>query len=136
MVTGAGPGCGPSRITASRIESAVAQTFANLVHVQGERMDLPPVDASSLHPSATCHKVGAGRDGDGGGNWVCSITWLAPGRRTPLRETYDLSVTMDGCYTATADAAETHVGGPTLTTQHGTTIVNPLYAFDGCFDTS
>jgi hypothetical protein len=43
---------------------------------------------------------------------------------------------MDGCYTATADGAEAHVGGPTLKTLRGATVRNLLYAFDGCFDTT
>jgi len=121
-------------VTASRIEDAVAPTFANLIHLQRSILGLPSLAASTLRASAQCHKVGAPKETRGAGDWTCTITWVTPGQRTPLRDTYDLSVTVDGCYTATADGAEAHIGGPTLTTQDGTTIVNLLYTFDGCFD--
>jgi hypothetical protein len=123
-------------VTASRIENAIAPTFANLVHVQESMLGLPAVAASALRATASCHKVGAGADAGGGGNWKCTITWFAPAHRDALRDTYDLSVTMDGCYTATADGAEAHVGGPTLTTKSGASVQNLLYVFDGCFDTT
>jgi hypothetical protein len=61
-----------------------------------------------------------------------SLPWQGPDRQT-LRDTFDLFVTTDGCYTATA-AAET-LGGPTLKTTTGSSVRNLLYAFEGCFDT-
>jgi hypothetical protein len=45
-------------------------------------------------------------------------------------------VTTDGCYTATVDASDSRLGGPTLTARDGTTVTNLLYVFDGCFDTT
>ena len=128
-------GCGSKGVTAKRLERAVAPTFANLIHVQEAILGGPPVDAAALRSSASCQKVGPAADTEGGGSWRCTITWFIPGRAAPVRDTYDLSVTMDGCYTATADGAEAHVGGPTLKTLGGTTVTNLVYAFDGCFDT-
>jgi hypothetical protein len=129
-------GCAPSGVTAKRLESAVASTFANLIHVQEPILGGPAVEASALRSSATCQKVGLAADGEGGGTWRCTIDWYIPGRQAPVRDSYDLSVTNNGCYTATADGTEAHVGGATLKTLRGTTVTNLLYAFDGCFDTT
>jgi ABC-2 type transport system permease protein len=133
-------GCGASRqrqgVTQARLEQAVAPTFANLVHVQEERLGLPPVDAASLDTTASCKKVGASGDTTGAGTWRCTITWHAPRRRAPLVDGYEVSVRTDGCYTATVDGAEAHMGGPVLETRGGASVRNLLYAFDGCFDTA
>jgi hypothetical protein len=133
-------GCGSGGVDANRLEKAVATTFANLVHLQEERLELPPVQAASLRATASCRKVASGPNdrssATGGGNWVCTLAWFVPGRKASLHDTYDLAVTVDGCYTATTDAAEGHVGGPTLTTRSGATVTNLLYVFDGCFDTT
>ncbi len=129
-------GCAPSGVTAKRLESAVASTFANLIHVQEPILGGAPVEASALRSSASCKKVGLAADREGGGTWRCKITWYIPGRLAPVLDTYDLSVANNGCYTATADGTEAHVGGATLKTRSGTTVTNLLYAFDGCFDTT
>ena len=84
----------------------------------------------------TCHRVGPGEALRGGGTWRCGVAWSYPGSRGPLHDTYELTVTTDGCYTATADAAEGHIGGPTIKTRDGATVTNLLYAFDGRFDTT
>jgi hypothetical protein len=124
----------PGGVTGTRIEDAVAPTFANLVHVQRSILGMPSLEASALRASAQCHKVGIAKETSGAGDWTCVVLWFTPGQRTPLRDTYDLSVTPDGCYTATADGAEAHIGGPTLSIRDGATLTNLLYTFDGCFD--
>lgn len=129
-------GCQSGGVTGARLEQAVAPTFANLVATQESILNLPPVSATSLRSTASCQKTAAPGDTRGGGSWRCTLTWFAPGHREPLRDTYDLSVANDGCYTATADGAEAHIGGPTLTTKSGIVVTNLLYTFDGCFDTT
>ena len=52
--------CGPSPITAPRIEGAVGPTFANLVHLQLTRIGLPTIAASEISVLASCQKVMAG----------------------------------------------------------------------------
>jgi hypothetical protein len=52
-----------------------------------------------------------------------------------LRDAYDLFVGTDGCYTATVDVTEGHLGGPTVKSSDGRDVRNLLYAFEGCFDT-
>jgi ABC-2 type transport system permease protein len=124
-------------VSDSQIEDALAPTFANLVHLQRSILKLPEIERAVLRSTAQCQKVGASaREGRGAGDWTCTVLWSSPGQRIPLRDTYDLSVAPDGCYTATADGAEAHIGGPTLTTRDGATITNLLYTFEGCFDTT
>jgi hypothetical protein len=127
--------CGPSPITSARVEGAIGPTFANLVHVQLSRVGLAPVEASEIKVTASCRRLVVGSGAVGAGDWVCTLDWYGP-NRVSLRDTYELSVATDGCYTATVDAAEGHLGGPTIKASDGTTDVrNLLYIFEGCFDT-
>jgi hypothetical protein len=128
-------GCGPSAIASSRIEQAIAPTFANLVQVQISRIGLPPVVARDIRVVASCRKAVPETGATGAGDWVCVLDWYGPNRKV-LRDTYDLAVGADGCYTAMAEGAEAGIGGPTIMTQGGATVRNLLYAFDGCFDTT
>ena len=125
-------GCGPSPITSARIESAVAPTFANLVHVQVSWLGLEPMAASAFAVKARCRKL-SGSETAGAGDWICTVAWQDPDGR-PLRDTYDLFVATDGCYTATVEGD--NVGGPVLRAQDGSDVRNLLYTFEGCFDTT
>jgi len=51
-----------------------------------------------------------------------------------MTDTYDLSVSTDGCYTATIEGEE--LGGATINASDGSDLRNLLYAFEGCFDPS
>jgi hypothetical protein len=125
-------GCGSSPIVAARIEPALAATFANLVQVQVSWMGLAPMAASDFSVRASCRKLLPGSD-IGSGEWLCTVLWYGPDRQ-PLRDTYDLFVTTDGCYTATIEG-ET-LGGPTLKARDGRDVKNLLHTFEGCFDTT
>jgi hypothetical protein len=61
------------------------------------------------------------------------VVWQGPDRRR-LRDTYELFVTTDGCYMATASVEA--LGGPVLRAENGREVRNLLYAFEGCFDTT
>ncbi len=127
----------PEGVTPSRIEEALAPTFGNLVNLERARLGMPGVDRSLLQASAQCRKAGAtARASQGAGEWTCTLRWSSPGQHVALRDAYDLSVTPDGCYTATADSAEAHLGGPTIKARDGATLTNLLYRFEGCFDTT
>lgn len=123
--------CGPSAITADRIERAIEPTFANLVEVQVSRLKIPPMTASDVDATASCRRLVAGNDA-GAGDWVCRVRWLGPDRQT-LRDTFDVVVTTDGCYSATAEGEQ--LGGLTLRASDGRDVRNLLHAFEGCFDT-
>jgi hypothetical protein len=123
-------GCGRSPITPNRIETAIETTFANRLELQVARLKLKPLPAPEFAITAICQKP-AGAANIGGGDWVCTLVWQGPDRQA-LRDTYDLSVSTDGCYTATV--AGESLGGPTLRTDEGATVKNLLYTFEGCFD--
>src|SRR5262245_54461782 len=130
----AAAGCGRSTSTPDRIQGAIAPTFANLVHLQVSWLGLPPISASDFAVTASCRKPSTRRAGvSGAGEWVCTLRWQGPDGRS-LRDTYDLFVNTDGCYTATV--AGESLGGPTLQGPDGTEVRNLLYAFEGCFDTT
>jgi hypothetical protein len=123
-------GCGTSSLTSTRIERALETTFVNLVELQVLRMGLRPMTAPDFAVTAICHRQADTHD-TGSGEWSCTLVWQGPDRRT-LRDTYDLFVATDGCFSATA--ADDNLGGPTLKTPEGRLVKNYLYAFDGCFD--
>src|SRR5262245_5223838 len=108
-------GCGGSPLTAARIESAVGPTFANLVGVQAIWLGLPSIKRDDVGARATCRRP-TGSAEPGSGDWICTIAWQAPDGRL-LRDTYDVFLATDGCYTAGAEAAT--LGGPTITTSEG-----------------
>jgi hypothetical protein len=126
-------GCGPSPITSARIEAAIEPTFANLIHLQLSWMGLAPVPASEIKVTASCRKLVAGSGAGGAGDWECRLLWQVPNRQN-LRDTYDLFVASDGCYTATVTGE--NLGGPTLQARDGHDVRNLLYTFEGCFDTT
>jgi hypothetical protein len=119
-----------SPITPARIEPAIEATFANLVHVQVSWLGMRPMAASEFEVTASCGRLVGGTD-SGAGEWVCRLRWLGPDRQT-LRDTFDVFVATDGCYTATA--AGENLGGPSLRRPDGRDVRNLLYAFEGCFD--
>ena len=127
-----GLGCGASPITAARIETALAKTFANLVHVQVSRLGLPTILPAEFAATASCRRLTVGSS-VGSGEWVCTVAWQGIDRRQ-LRDIYDLFVGTDGCYTATVESGA--LGGPTLQGADGSDVRNLLFAFDGCFDTT
>jgi len=124
-------GCGRSPITSARIETSIALTFANLVHLQVSWLGLPPTAASDFAVKASCRRLAGSSAGSG--EWVCMLLWRSPQRQT-LSDTYDLFVATDGCYTATVSGDS--LGGPTLKTSDGRDVRNLLYTFEGCFDTT
>jgi hypothetical protein len=124
--------CGSSSITAARIERAISPTFANLVRVQMAWLELPPLAAADFAVQASCRRVAAS-DRVGSGEWTCTLTWKGLNRKI-VRDSYELFVTADGCYTATASGEA--IGGPTLKNESGRDVRNLLYEFEGCFDTT
>ena len=125
-------GCGPSPITAPRIETALATTFANLIQIQISRLGLPAMLPTELTASASCRRLTAGSS-TGSGDWVCTVVWQGPNRRQ-IRDIYDLFVGTDGCYTATVEGGA--LGGPVLQDAKGGDVRNLLFSFDGCFNTT
>jgi hypothetical protein len=128
--------CGPSPITSSRIEAAIAPTFANLIQQQLARLGVTSIPASAVTVRARCLRLPDGTAGAsvGAGSWTCSLIWFGPNHRR-LVDSYELSVGTDACYTATVETNEA-LGGPSIAIGDGKEVKNLLYAFEGCFDTT
>jgi hypothetical protein len=93
------------------------------------------VASADIKVAASCRKAVVSTGLTGSGDWVCTLVWSGPNRQT-LRDTYEVYVGTNGCYTATTNGAETNLGGPILSAPDGTLVRNLLYTFDGCFDTT
>lgn len=131
VALGAVAACGSSPLTASRLERALAPTFANLVHTQVAWLGLPAMAPADVKAEATCRRVSGGPTG--AGEWTCAVSWTNPERRQ-LRDIYDVAVTTDGCYSATVEGES--LGGPVLTAADGRRVRNLLHTFEGCFGKS
>jgi ABC-2 type transport system permease protein len=131
---GVASGRGPTGVTSLRLEKSITGTFTNLVVLQqgwlGRRV--PP--GATLKVLPVCARRGAATPTKGpGSDWHCTLDVVAP----DMRQTgigYDVSVKPNGCYTA--DGPVTMIGPASIRSPDGRTHVNPLFQFDGCFDTT
>lgn len=122
--------CGGPAITQARVEDAIGPAFAHLYAHQQELLGHGSETAAQA--SATCKRNDKSVTDQGAGDdWVCQLLLQVSGPSSVF--TYQLKVKADGCYTA--DGPPGLVGGRTITTSGGLSVVNPLFAFDGCFRT-
>lgn len=73
-------------------------------------MRLPPISAPDFAVTAICRRQPPGSEA-GSGEWTCTLVWQGHDRRT-LRDTYNLYVNTDGCYSATVSGEG--LGGPVV----------------------
>jgi ABC-2 type transport system permease protein len=124
-------GFGPPAVTAFRLEAAIGPEFTNLVALQQRELGHKLAARASLKLLSTCRRRGAATPYRGSGDWFCTLTAVAANlRQMPLN--YDVEVRPDGCFTAHGPPA---VGGALLRGHRAAGTPNPLYAFDGCFET-
>lgn len=129
-------GCGSSGITGDRLNRAVAPTFANLYVLQ-QSLRGRKVTAASLNSRADCGRGGPETADNGAGNdWLCTVTWFNTGPNIAVTASYQVHVQTNGCYTADGDGPADLNGRQLITAADGATVTNPLWQFDGCFDTS
>ncbi|MGW3625044.1 hypothetical protein [Streptomyces sp. NPDC000880] len=127
-------GCGAEEITRARVEAAVGPTYKNLYLLQhqmqhGTNEAPPPVPST-----ANCTKGGrANTEGGPGTDWACKVRWLAP-TGAVVALTYEVAVLPNGCYTAQGPSGL--VGQQRIRGMDWTDHTNPIYEFDGCFDTN
>jgi hypothetical protein len=128
-------GCGSAGITRDRVDGAVGRAFANLYAVQRHQLGYPKVSGSKIPSRAGCDKGGPGVPDEGpGDDWVCTVVWQVAGPGTQATAVYALHIQPDGCYNADGDGPPAVNGQRTLVAFDGTSFINPLWAFDGCFD--
>jgi hypothetical protein len=129
-LTSALAACGSATITQARVDDAVGPAFAHLYVRQQQLLGHGTV--GDAQASASCRRNDTSVASQGAGDdWVCQLLLQVVGPSSAY--TYELNVKANGCYTA--DGPPALVGGRTLTTPGGRAVVNPLFAFDGCFQT-
>lgn len=129
-------GCGSSGITKSRLDHAVAPTFSNLYVLQ-QSLRGRKVSAGSLNSRADCARGDQQTADSGAGNdWTCTVTWFNTGPNIAVNAQYQVHVQTNGCYTADGDGPADLNGQQLITAVDGATVTNPLWEFDGCFDTT
>jgi hypothetical protein len=129
-------GCGSSGITGGRLDRAVAPTFANLYVLQ-QSLRGRKVAAASLNSRAACTRGDAATADSGAGNdWTCTVTWFNTGPNIAVTASYQVHVQTNGCYTADGDGPADLNGQQLITAADGASVTNPLWEFDGCFDTT
>lgn len=126
----AGTGCSSS-IRSAALSEAVAVEFTHL-YTLNQRERAYPIDATTLHTTARCRRDNQDSPLAGpGDDWLCNLVWRTP-QATSAGATYAVTVRADGCFTADGDGPADLVGSSTLVDAEGETVLNPLWAFDGC----
>jgi hypothetical protein len=127
-------GRGGSDVTKARLEHAIAPTFANLYVQRANILDESGITITSIAASASCDRGGPTvRDVGPGSDWICQIAFHD-----------DHGQTQNGKFEVQAKADATYVaGGPsklvgqaTLTDKAGRTVPNPVFEFDGAYDSN
>jgi ABC-2 type transport system permease protein len=126
---------GPAAVTADRLQAAIKPTFNSLTLLQQRLLGRHIPAGAKLNDYASCVRRSGSSQGPGD-DWVCTMDMLieldgaTPFSLTPVA--FDVSVKANGCYKA--EGPPTFVGQPEIRDPQGRAVVNPLYAFDGCFD--
>ena len=121
-------GCGGPAVRNTRLQDAVGISFQRLYVLQQAELGhtVAPPDRA-----ASCVRTGSAVL-SGAGSWSCTVHVPSPdGHVEPL--SFDVEVQAIGCYTAAGPPAG--VGPQQMQTATGATATNPLFTFDGCFDT-
>jgi ABC-2 type transport system permease protein len=128
-------GCGSTGLTAARLQSSIAPTFARLYVLQQVDQGNPRPSLTKLHPRGHCQKGTPDSTQQGAGDdWVCHITFLVAGPATPVVATYTVNLQTNGCYAADGDGPTALNGSRTITGAGYEQVPNPLWLINGCFD--
>ena len=123
-----------STVTRARLERTLPPTFARLYVQQARILGHKGVTVQSLHARAECDKGGPNVADQGpGNNWICLMKWHDPNiDETLLPGKFELNVHGNDCFTAGGPSKI--VGLAAITDTRGKDVMNPVFEFDGCFD--
>jgi len=121
-------GCAGTAVTADRLEESVASSFTRTYTWQQELLGRP--QPHDLKTQARCVR-GTSGDHGAGSDWTCTVQYLESAADNPVTFSYDVSVHQDLCWTA--ENGPRALGGATIETAAGTSVPNPVYAVDSCF---
>jgi hypothetical protein len=135
--------CGPTDITAERLEHSLSVVFPNYYAQQQALLGHPAIDPAALHPILSCDKGGPNNPDKGAGNdWICIADWTDPVKNIHYTDAdpntgatkFEVKINSDACYSA---GGSSKVFGPQqLQDPSGRYVNNPMFEFDACFDTS
>jgi ABC-2 type transport system permease protein len=130
----AASGWGPTSVTASRLESSISTTFSNLAVYQQTLLGHSLPAGAGLDVLPTCKRRGVSTPLRGqGDDWHCTLDVVGrQAQQMPLG--FDVNVRANGCYTA--EGPPSVIGPATIRSRGRGVVPNPLFVFDGCFDTS
>jgi ABC-2 type transport system permease protein len=125
---------GPKSVTAGRLEASISTTFSNLAVYQQRLLGRRVPAGAALNVLPTCKRRGVTTPYSGqGDDWHCTLDVVGSrAQQKPIG--FDVNVRANGCYTA--EGPPSVIGPATIRSPGQGVVQNPLFVFDGCFDTS
>lgn len=119
---------------APRVETSLGPVFANLYVQQQALLGHPGLTPAAVAARPTCHRTTPGsHDKGAGSDWICQVGWTDGTGKTQSGK-FELQVRSNGCYQA---GGPSKVVGPVMIRSVvGKQVINPVFEFDGCFDTT
>jgi hypothetical protein len=124
-------GCGSPDVTKTRLEHAIAPTFANLYVQRATILGQPGVTVAGIAASAACDRGPKVPAVGPGPNWVCVITFHDDKGQVQSGK-FEVHAKADATYVAGGPSKL--VGSATITDKAGKDVPNPVFEFDGAFD--
>lgn len=123
---------GSPDVTKTRVEQALAPTFANLYVQQAAMLGKPGITVAGVAPSAHCDRGGPKvADVGSGADWICKVTFHDDAGQVKTGK-FELRVTADSTYVAGGPSKL--IGLAMITDKTGKDVPNPVFEFDGALD--
>ncbi|WP_261576135.1 hypothetical protein [Frankia gtarii] len=121
-------------VTRPRVEGSLGPVFANLYVQQQALLGHPGLTPATVAARPTCHRTTPGsHDTGAGSDWICQVGW-SDGTGKSQNGKFELQVRSNGCYQA---GGPSRIVGPIMIRDvAGKSVINPVFEFDGCFDTT
>jgi hypothetical protein len=117
-------------ITSDRLQASVGATFKSLVVVQQTMLDRAAKAGSfSVFPFCKRERVVSGPSRGSGDDWICALN-VNGSQLGQVSVTFSVVVRPNGCFTA--EGPDSVVGPLHIRDAQRRTVINPLFAFDGC----
>ncbi|MFD7872655.1 hypothetical protein ACFV5G_00740 [Streptomyces sp. NPDC059766] len=124
---------GTPDITKTRVEQALAPTFANLYVQQAAILGIPGITVSGIDASAACDRGGPNvADVGPGTDWICMVSFNDDDHQLQIGK-FEVQIRADSTYVAGGPSKI--IGLATITdkkTQQD--VPNPVFEFDGTLD--
>ncbi|MDF9814228.1 hypothetical protein [Streptomyces sp. SPB162] len=123
---------GSPDVTKTRVEQALAPTFANLYVQQSHILGIPGITVAGIDASATCDRGGPKvADVGSGADWICKITFHDAHHQVQTGK-FELQIKADSTYVAGGPSKL--IGLATITDKTGQDVPNPAFEFDGALN--